>query len=135
MHIEEADKVGPVTNFLHSLFDNVTLCLNNKQIENTNSPYAYRAYIENLLNFNQQAKETHLQSCLFAKDVSVMLDKVSIVKKEKHFAITSLDVANNKLSGIELAAEVLKNDDNDGFSKDDQYLLEEKQGTLWTTSY
>lgn len=45
--------VYPVNNILHSLFRQVTLTLNGQQIAQNNANYAYRAYFEHLLNFEQ----------------------------------------------------------------------------------
>lgn len=61
-------KIAPVNNFLHSLFSQVQVSLNNTEVENTNAHYAYRAYIENLLCYNKEEKETILKNELFIKD-------------------------------------------------------------------
>ena len=66
--IVDADKTGPVNNFLHSIFSQVEVFLNNTPVENSNSTYAYRAYLENLLCYNKEAKNTFLQGDLFYKD-------------------------------------------------------------------
>lgn len=43
--------VAPVNNWLHSLFSQVDVYLNQKCITPPNNCYPYRAYIENLLNY------------------------------------------------------------------------------------
>jgi len=43
--------VGPVNNWLHSMFSQVDVYLNQKCITPPNNCYPYRAYIENLLNY------------------------------------------------------------------------------------
>lgn len=63
-------KVAPVNNFIHSLFSNVQIELNNKAITSQTGNYAYRALIENLLNYGADAKESHLTTSLFYKDTS-----------------------------------------------------------------
>ena len=78
----ENGKVGPINNLLHSLFSQVTLWLNNTQIENSNGSYAYRAYIENLLNFGSEAKSSYLKSCLYEKDTSGLMEKFEKVKQD-----------------------------------------------------
>lgn len=70
----EKHKVGPVNNFMHSLFANVQISLNNKSITSQSGNYAYRAMIENLLNYGSEAKETHLTSSLFYKDTPGSMD-------------------------------------------------------------
>lgn len=62
--------VAPVNNFLHSMFSNIQIELNQKSITPMNGLYGYRAIIENLLNYGAEAKETHLTSSLFYKDTA-----------------------------------------------------------------
>ena len=76
--ITETDEIAPVNNFLHSMFAQVTVQLNNTVVDNTNSSYPYRAYIENLLNYGNQAKLTHLRSCLFIKDDPEQFDNIKL---------------------------------------------------------
>jgi hypothetical protein len=84
INIKEADKIGPINNFLHSMFNQVSLSLDNKIIENSNGSYAYRAYIENLLCYSKNAKQTHLRSCLFEEDTPGQFDneKIKYTKAE-----------------------------------------------------
>ncbi len=46
-----AGTIGPVNNWLHSMFSQVDVYLNQKCITPPNNCYPYRAYIENLLNY------------------------------------------------------------------------------------
>ena len=57
-------KVTPVNNFLHSLFNQVDVFFNQKLVSPPNNAYAYRAYIESLLNYSPAAKESHLTTAL-----------------------------------------------------------------------
>jgi len=52
---------GMVNNMLHSLFRQVNISLNGKNINSTDGNYSYRAYIEQLLNYGDDAYKTHLQ--------------------------------------------------------------------------
>lgn len=61
-------KVAPVNNFLHSLFNQVDVFFNNKLVTPTNNTYAYRAYIETLLNYGPAAKNSHLTASLWYDD-------------------------------------------------------------------
>lgn len=63
-----AHTVVPVNCFLASLFDHVSLELNGKTITPPSNKYCYRAYIEKLLNYSTEAKNTHLASSLFVQD-------------------------------------------------------------------
>jgi len=55
------EQPGIVNNILHSLFHQVGISLNGKNINSTNGNYSYRAYIEQLLNYGDDAHKTHLQ--------------------------------------------------------------------------
>lgn len=48
--------VGPVNNLLHSMFSQADVFLNQKLVSPPNNAYAYRAYIERLLNYAYAAK-------------------------------------------------------------------------------
>jgi hypothetical protein len=69
----EKHDVGPVNNFIHSLFSACHVELNQKVVSQSNL-YGYRAIIENLLNYGHDAYESHLQSSLFIKDTSGHMD-------------------------------------------------------------
>ena len=73
--LDAADTVGPVNNFLHSLFSQVDVSLNGTLITNSTNTYAYRAYLENLLTYGPAAKESQLTAALFYKDDAGKMDK------------------------------------------------------------
>src|SRR3981189_575 len=50
--------IFPVNNFLHSLFKQVDVTLNDFQVVKGSQTYPYKAYIEKLLNFDNSFKET-----------------------------------------------------------------------------
>ncbi|XP_036147036.1 uncharacterized protein F54H12.2-like [Monomorium pharaonis] len=62
--------VGPVNNFMHSLFNQVDIFFNQKLVSPPNNAYAYRAYIETLLNYGPAAKNSHLTSVMWYEDTS-----------------------------------------------------------------
>ena len=62
------NNIGPINNLLSSLFQQIEVTFNSITVENSNSTYPYRAYIENLLNYSQESKDSYLQSSLFFKD-------------------------------------------------------------------
>ncbi|KAF8795494.1 hypothetical protein HNY73_003338 [Argiope bruennichi] len=64
------DKVGPVNLFLHSLFSQVDVSLNGRNISSSNNTYAYRAMIETLLNHGLDSKTSQLTSELYYKDTA-----------------------------------------------------------------
>ena len=74
--------LGPVNNFMHSLFSQIQVKVGSTEVENTNSAYAYRAYIENLLCYDREAKETLLRNEMFIKDTAGNMDSTDKKKNE-----------------------------------------------------
>ena len=71
---ENAEKVAPVNLLLHSMFSQVDVALNGKLISDSTPTYPYRAMLETLLNYDKEAKDTHLQSRLYFKDAASHMD-------------------------------------------------------------
>ena len=63
-----AAEVGPTNLWLHSLFSQVDVHLNGKMVSSPSPTYPYRAMMETLLNYGEDAKSTHIAAALFAKD-------------------------------------------------------------------
>lgn len=63
-----AIKAVPVNNFLHSLFSDVTVSLNQKIVTPSNNLYPYRAYLQTLFNYNEETKYTRCQCELWYAD-------------------------------------------------------------------
>ena len=76
-NLADTDTVGPVNNFLHSLFSQVDVSLNGTLITNSTNTYPYRAYIENLLSYGSAAKKSQLTAALFYKDEAGKMDKAN----------------------------------------------------------
>ena len=67
--IDAGEPVGPVNNWLHSLFSNVDLSLNGTLVTSSSfNSYPYRSYIEALLSYGVDAKSTQLTNQLWYKD-------------------------------------------------------------------
>lgn len=64
----ENAKVAPVNNFIHSMFEQIDVFLNQKLVSPPNNQYPYRAYIETLLNYAQPALNSHLGAALWYAD-------------------------------------------------------------------
>lgn len=73
--IDNTDHVAPVNLFLHSLFTEVELKLNDTLVSSTNNTYAYRAYLETLLSYGPAAKHSQLTSALYYKDTSQSMEE------------------------------------------------------------
>ena len=67
---------GPVNLFLHSLFNQVDVHLNDRMVSTASNTYAYRAMMETLLTYGFDAKTSHLTSGLFYKDTPGKMDAV-----------------------------------------------------------
>ena len=74
-NLDATDTVGPVNNFLHSLFSQLDVSLNGTLITSSTNTYAYRSYIETLLSYGVDAKSSQLTSALFYKDEAGKMDK------------------------------------------------------------
>ena len=70
-------QVGPVNLWMHALFSQVEVYLNNKLVTASSTSYPYRAYMETVLNFSKDAKASHLTSALFYKDQGGKMDVVN----------------------------------------------------------
>jgi len=67
-NLADTAKVAPVNLFLQSLFSQVDVSLNGTLVTTASDTYGYRAYIETLLSYGEDAKKTQLTTCLFRKD-------------------------------------------------------------------
>ena len=73
--IKDADHVGGVNLFLHSLFHQVDVSLSDVEISQSAGKYAYRAYIESLLSYGPQAKTSQLTAAMYYKETSGNRDR------------------------------------------------------------
>ena len=67
--------IAPVNNFLHSLFRQVDVYFNGKQVTPAMGTYAYRSYLETLLNYDVSAKQSQLSSAMYYKDTAGKMDE------------------------------------------------------------
>eukprot|EP00745_Piridium_sociabile_P016480 TRINITY_DN24483_c1_g2_i1.p1 TRINITY_DN24483_c1_g2~~TRINITY_DN24483_c1_g2_i1.p1 ORF type:complete len:437 (+),score=66.11 TRINITY_DN24483_c1_g2_i1:2267-3577(+) len=67
-NLDDPTNVAPINNWLHSLFSQVDVSLNNVLISPSENTYPFRAYIETLLNYGSEAKQTYLTSSCFYPD-------------------------------------------------------------------
>ena len=73
--LDLVDPVGPVNNWLHSLFRQVDVYLNGTLVTPSTNTYAYM-----LLSYGTDAKVTQLTSQLWHKDTATHMDAVEIVE-------------------------------------------------------
>ena len=74
--------VGPVNLFLHSLFSQVDVQLNDKLVTSSASIYAHRAYLETLLNYGKPARESQSTSSLWYNDTATHMDNRNVVDED-----------------------------------------------------
>ena len=77
--LDADEQVGPVNLWMHALFSQVDVFLNNKLVTPSSTAYPYRAYIETILNFSKDTKSSQLTSALFYKDKAGKMDSVNPV--------------------------------------------------------
>jgi len=70
--------VAPVNLFLHSMFSQVDVALNGTLITASTNTYPYRAMLETLLSYGEDAKKSQLTSALFYKDTAGALDSKAV---------------------------------------------------------
>jgi len=72
--------VGPVNLFLHSLFSQVDISLNGTLITASTNTYPYRAMLETLLTYGEDAKRSQLTTSLFYKDRAGRMNSVDFAE-------------------------------------------------------
>jgi hypothetical protein len=73
--------VGPVTLWMHSLFSDVSVSLNEKLVSPPSSLYPYRACIVTLLSYGPATKESQLTGVMWYKDTPGHQDKTTADNK------------------------------------------------------
>jgi len=68
--------VAPANNWLHSLWSQVDLSLNNVLVTQSSNTYPYRAYTETLLSFGPAATNSQLSDCLWYKYTADRFDSL-----------------------------------------------------------
>ena len=79
-NIADAAAIGPVNLLMHSLFSQVDVALNDKLVSSSTNTYAYWAYLETLLNYRKEAKESQLTSVVWYKDTAGKMDERVVVE-------------------------------------------------------
>ena len=79
--LEVNDKTCLANNLLHSLFEQCNISLNSVIITHAADLYYYRAYLETLLSYGNEAAESHLTNAFWYRDretsVSAILQRLS----------------------------------------------------------
>ncbi|MES9902023.1 MAG: hypothetical protein ABW168_04985 [Sedimenticola sp.] len=78
-NLKLTSNVGPINLLLQSLFSQVDVAMQGKIITNTTGHYAYKAYIQTLLKYGSDAKDSQLTSQLWNKDTATKMEDVDAV--------------------------------------------------------
>ena len=70
--------VAPVNNWLHSLFSHVDGYLNDTIATPSSNTYPFRAYVDTVLSYGDEAKNTQLTSQLWYKDTTGHMDATNV---------------------------------------------------------
>ena len=68
--LEENSKIAPKCNFLHTLWSQCYLYLNDVLVTQSGKNYPYRSYLETLLSFGKDAKCSQLSSVLWYQNTA-----------------------------------------------------------------
>ena len=119
--------VAPVNNFLHSLFRQVDVYLNGKQVTPAMGTYAYRAYLETLLNYDVSAKQSQLSSAMYYKDTAGEMDEAGALPGKTDITY----VTNTPNSGdTDTFSLPVPGTGNQGFAKRHTFIENSKKFTL-----
>ena len=82
-----------MNNWLHSLFSQVDVHLNDTLVTPSSNTYPFRAYVETLLSYGAEAKKTQLTSQLWYKDTAGHMEatqenggNAGLVERRRHIA-------------------------------------------------
>lgn len=126
--LESATIVAPTNNWLHSLFSQLDIYLNQKLVSPPNNTYGYRSYIETLLNYAPAAKKSHLTCGLWygdtagnmsATDVTNIgfIERQKFVKESKEVEMIGHlhgDIFNQEkflINGVEMCVKLVRSRD------------------------
>ena len=122
--------VAPVNNFLHSLFRQVDVYLNGKQVTPAMGTYAYRSYIETLLNYDVSAKESQFSSALYYKDTATKMEETGTLEwssQTVNYRTAGSDFASTRNASVKVYAPPTG---NAGFAQRNKFITNGKQFVL-----
>ena len=66
----DGEDVAPVNFLLHALFSQIDMTLKDTLVTTSNNTYPYKAYIETLLSFGTESKQSQLTASMWYKDTN-----------------------------------------------------------------
>ena len=126
--------IAPVNNFLHSLFRQVDVYFNGKQVTPAMGTYAYRSYLETLLNYDVSAKQSQLSSAMYYKDTAGQMDEAGSLPSSMTIknvtAVTSASPNAAATLTTENVSIPVPGTGNQGFAKRHKFIENSKKFTL-----
>lgn len=83
---EKTKFVAPRNNILHTLFDKLTMYINEVPITKSDQHYAYKAYVVNCLTYGSQEKLSHLETQGWYKDTAGYFNDCTETKNTGFFS-------------------------------------------------
>ena len=122
--------IAPVNNFLHSLFRQVDVYFNGKQVTPAMGTYAYRSYLETLLNYDVSAKQSQLSSAMYYKDTAGQMDEAGLLPGSTTITYVEADTNGSSPSPAKQASIPVPGTGNQGFAKRHTFIENSKKFTL-----
>ena len=97
---------APVNLFLHSLFSQVDIALNGTQITSSTNTYPYRAMLETLLSYGEDAKNTQLTSALYYKDQAGKMDSMSFAENDRNGGMYKRSAYTNRSRTVDMMGRI-----------------------------
>ena len=123
--------VAPVNNFLHSLFKQIDVYLNGKQVTPAMGTYAYRSYIETLLNYDVSAKKSQLSSALYFKNTAGEMDGDGSLPSSTTITYVESDTHQSETKAVAKNVSIpVPGSGNQGFAKRHKFIESGNQFVL-----
>ena len=97
---ELTDSIAPINLSLHSLFSRVEVYFNQKLVSGSERNYPYKAYLECLLDYGRESKETQLSSAGYYKDKALHMEEFT-GENNGGFSHRMLETTNGKVWELE----------------------------------
>ena len=99
--------IGPVNLLLHSMFSQVDVYLNEKLMSTAHNNYPYKAYLQTLLKYGADAKETQLMAQMYIKDTPVAMDNGDSIAGS-NYGLINRSTFTRKSSSVEMEGVLLE---------------------------
>ena len=94
----DGENGGPINYIQNTMFKTVDVSLNDVKVS-TPSEYAYRSYLEALLNFGREGKTSHLDASVWAKDNYASMEGIEGLKSTTYIG-ASFEWNGNTISDV-----------------------------------